>query len=336
MADPESFRAGDPMTPAPASVPCLNAELQLWEFSRYEDVGAALREPALWPVAPLKPKPFRIPDPVAQQALRAQLLDRFSPSRLSAWQARLQAIPVEIPVRRPIDLVADFIEPWCLAAAGILAGAPPEDCNSLATEARIVSQAAAEPLDENLRLRATQADGALARYFAKSPVPMASPTFVAISRTVACLLANGWAMLLEHAAELEELRRAPGLLPKAVEEILRLASIPQTVFRHASAVVTIAGIVVDSNDRVILRLAAANRDPLVFSNPDRFEIARRSPGHLSLGFGSHACAGRALIRMTVAAATAVFLERFGGLALREPPVWEGGVGFRSPRRLLAG
>jgi hypothetical protein len=310
--------------------------LGLREFSSYDDVKAALREPALWPVAPLKPRPFKIPDQEAQQSLRAQIVDRTSPARLAAWQSKLGEIAIDTPGRGPVDLVTDFIESWCVAAAGIVTEAPAEDWNSLAAEARIVSHAAAEPLDESLRQWATQSDQALAGYFANSTLPMAGPTFVAISRTVACLLANGWAVLLQHPEEREKLRAAPELLPKAVEEMLRLASIPDIVFRHASAAVRIAGIPIASNERIVLRLASANRDPLVFADPDRFDIMRRGPGHLSLGFGWHACAGSALIRMAMAAATSVFLSRFGSLTLRGQIEWEGGSGFHTPRRLLVG
>ncbi len=314
----------------------MSPALALRQFSRYEDVRAALREPALWPVAPLKPNPFKIPDPAAQQELRMRILDRFSPARMAAWQAKMEKIEVEVAARGPIDLVADFIEPWCLQAAGIVTEAPPGDWNSLLAEARIVSHAAAEPLDENLRQWATQADNVLASYFTRSTIPMPGPTFVALSRTVACLLANGWAVLLDHPEEREKLRTTPELLPKAVEEMLRLAAIPDVVFRHAAASVSIAGAAIAPGERIVLRLAAANRDPVVFPDPDRFDPLRRAPAHLSLGFGLHACAGAALIRMTMMAATWVFLARFGALTPSGQLEWEGGSGFRTPRRLLVG
>ncbi|HEU5020261.1 MAG TPA: cytochrome P450 [Bryobacteraceae bacterium] len=313
------------MTPAP-----------LREFSRYEDVRAALREPALWPVAPLKPKPFRIPAQAARKELRARILEWHSPARMAVLQSRLKEIAVDAPARGPIDLVADFIEPWCLAAAGIVTEAPPHDWNSLVAEARIVSHAAAEPLDESLRQWATQADYALNGYFANSTIPMAGPAFVALSRTVGCLLANGWAVLLRHPGERQNLRASPELLPRAVEEMLRLAAIPDMVFRHASSGVSIAGVPIAADERIVLRLAAANRDPAVFSDPDRFDLTRRGPAHLSLGFGLHACAGHALIRMAMSAATSLFLARFGSLSLRGEIEWEGGSGFRTPRRLLVG
>jgi cytochrome P450 len=118
--------------------------------------------------------------------------------------------------------------------------------------------------------------------------------------------------------------------------MLRLASIPDIVFRYASVSVTLAGVSIAPDERIVLRLASANRDPLVFPDSDRFDLTRRAPAHLSFGFGLHACAGSALIRMTMASATAAFLERFPSLTLRAPIQWEGGCGFRSPRRLMVG
>lgn len=335
MAPEESGGRDFTMTPPAPAGPRLNPDLGLWEFSRYEDVRMALREPALWPVAPLRTT-FKIPDATAHQALRTQVLETFFPGRLTSWQTKLDRIAEDIPIMTGshLDLVTQFIEPWCLAAAGIVTGAARNDWNMLLAEARIVSHAAAEPLDENLRQWATQADAELADYFHKSSMPMPGPTFVALSRTIACLLANGWLALLNHPAELELLRVNPGLLPRAVEEMLRYAAIPQSVFRHASAQVAIAGVEIHPNSRVVLRFGSANRDPSVFPDPDRFDLARRGPAHLSLGFGEHPCAGSGLIRMVITSATAVFVQRFRDAKVLRPVEWDGGSGFRTPRALV--
>ncbi len=162
---------------------------------------------------------------------------------------------------------------------------------------------------------------------------MAGPTFVALSRTVACLLASGWLALLRHPAELARLRAVPELIPKAIEEILRYACLPQTVFRCASRTVELCGLRIAEGDRVILRLASANRDPRQFpdpDHPDRIHFARRGAAQLSLGFGPHSCVGAALIRMSLTAATRVFVEKFDSAEICGPVLWQGGDGFRSP------
>ncbi len=331
----------DPLCPPPPRESAFDRDQGLWILSRYEDVKAALREPGLWPVAARKTKNLKIPDEAAQQALRTQVMDAFAPPRLSEWQVRIDAVAEKIGVAEdipskgpPFDLVAGFIEPWCMAVAGIVTGAPVSDHAVLLAAARIVSRAAEEPMDEDLRQQATRADAELARYFENSVIPMAGPTFVALSRTVACLIAAGWLALLRHPAELAQLRGDQELIPKAIEEILRYACLPQFVLRHASRPVAICGVNIAEGDRLMLRLASANRDPVVFPEPDCFRIQRRGSAHLSLGHGMHACSGGALIRLALTAALAALVTRFGCMTLRELPEWTGGSGFRSPVALI--
>ncbi|HWE51884.1 MAG TPA: cytochrome P450 [Bryobacteraceae bacterium] len=275
----------------------------------------------------------KIPDARAQQSLRTSVLEAFSASRLNEWQLRLEAIPAPAVFDRPLDLVPEFIEPWCLAAAEIVTASRAADRQRLLDAARIVSQAAAEPLDEELHARSVAASAELDSYFEPIAIPMAGPTFVALARTVASLLASGWLALFRHPAELARLRQQPELASRAVEEILRYACLPQSVFRRASKSLILCGQQMEEGDRVILQLAAANRDPEHFTNPETFVVGRRGPAHLSLGIGPHACVGAALIRMTATAATRVFLEQFAGADLLGPVTWQGGNGFRSPASL---
>ena len=73
----------------------------------------------------------------------------------------------------------------------------------------------------------------------------------------------------------------PEQIPKAIEEILRYAGLPQSVFRTALRPVALCGLQIAEGDRVILQLASANRDPLQFSNPDRLDFTRREAAQLS-------------------------------------------------------
>ena len=305
----------DPLIPQPPRDAAFDADLHAWVLSRYADVLAALREPALWPVSH-RSKNLRIPNAKTQQLLRAQVLDAFSTSRLNEWQTRMERLADTLVFDGPVDLVSQFAEPWCLAAAELVTGSSPADRPRLLAAARIVSAASAEPLDEYLRCQESVASAELERYFAErsfeaSAIPMAAPTFVALSRTMVCLLASGWLALLRHPVELAQLRAQKEQIPKATEEILRYACLPQMVFRCASRPVALCGLQIAEGDRVILRLASANRDPQQFPDPDRIDFARRGGAQLSLGFGPHACVGAALIRMSITAATKAFVEKFG-------------------------
>ncbi len=321
----------DPLTPQPPREAAFDADLDAWILSRYADVSEAFREPALSPVSARGTGKFKIPDVQAQRLLRARVLAAFSSAALNEWQARMERIADTFVFDGPVELVNEFVEPWCLTAAEIVTGSAPAGRNGLLEAARIVSAAASEPLDEQLSGQAALASAELERHFEDAAIPMAGPAFVALSQTVASLLANGWLALLRHPAELAKLRAQPECLPGAIEEILRYACLPQSVFRCASRPVTLCGRQIAEGDRVVLQLASANRDPLQFSEPGRFDLARRGPAHLSLGFGPHSCVGASLIRMTVTAATKAFVEKFGdAFEICGTVEWKGGKGFRSP------
>jgi cytochrome P450 len=312
-------------TPDAPCDPFFDCARNFWVLSRYTDVLAALHESGLWPVSALKKKNVKIPDEAALHALRTRVLEAFSRANLDRWRAEIEVTAQNLPSRGAVDLMEEFIEPFCETAAEIITGANRSDRESLVAAARIVSRAAAEPFDETLRREATRGDAELAHYFANSTIPMAGPTFVAISRTVACVLANGWLAMLTQKAE-------AGPVSRTVEEILRYACVPDLVFRQASRQVTLCGLELKEGDKLILRIGSANRDPAQFSDPNRFDSSRRGPSHLSLGFGFHACTGGALIRMLARSATAAFLERFSGAEV-DSVEWQGGSGFRYPSRL---
>ncbi|HEY3827026.1 MAG TPA: cytochrome P450 [Bryobacteraceae bacterium] len=319
----------DPLLPAPPREVAFDSDRGVWILSRYADVLAAMREPALRPVSAKKSKNVKVPDESALRDLRARVLEAFSPANLVEWQARIERAAHELPAGGSIDLVRELAEPLCAAAAEIVTGAKCRDRESLLDLAKTVSRAAAEPFDEDLRVAATRADAQLEKYFADAAIPMAGSTFVALARTTCCLLANGWLALLRHPAELAELRERPEQIPKAAEEILRYACVPQMVFRYVPAPLMLCGRQFLEGDRLVLRLASANRDPTQFSDPDRFYPARPEVSHLALGFGPHACAGGALIRLVAATATLLFVKRFAFAEIAGPVEWQGGPGFRA-------
>jgi hypothetical protein len=323
----------DPLFPRHPGEIVFNSDRGMWVLSRYADVMAAMREPALRPVSAKKSKNLKVPDEAAVRDLRARVLDAFSAANLTRWQAQIEIAAAELPANGPLDLVGEFAEPLCVAAAEIVTGTKRSDRERLLGPAKTVSRAAAEPFDEELRVAATGADAELEKYFADAAIPMAASTFVALSRTMVCLLANGWLALFRHPNELAQLRENPAQIPKAVEEMLRYACLPQMVFRYVPAPLALCGRQFAEGDRLMLRLASANRDPEQFSDPDRFSSTRREVSHLALGFGLHACAGGALIRMVAATATRLFVERFGLAEVAEPVEWWGGAGFRSVSKL---
>jgi cytochrome P450 len=152
--------------------------------------------------------------------------------------------------------------------------------------------------------------------------------------TTASGLANGVYLLAEHPDQLELLRRDPSLIPNAVEEIIRLETPVQRLFRTANTDTAVAGCPIAADDKISVMYGAANRDPSVFDNPDAFDVtrdARTLRKHLGFGVGIHACVGAALARAEMRIAFEVLLERLGSWTLDpdHPPVRGGNLIVRT-------
>jgi cytochrome P450 len=127
--------------------------------------------------------------------------------------------------------------------------------------------------------------------------------------------------LLEHPDAQRELRADPGLLPAAVEEMLRWWTPVMTFRRTATRDCELGGQHVRAGDKVVVSFAAANRDEAVFADPDRFDI-RRPPGpHLVFGHGPHFCLGAQLARMQMRALFAGLLARTSALEYAGQPAF---------------
>lgn len=135
------------------------------------------------------------------------------------------------------------------------------------------------------------------------------------------LLANGVATLLTHPDQLAALRADPGLMPRAVEELLRWCG-PQllTIPRFAREDTEIDGITIGAGDAVTVSIIATNRDPRVYTDPDRLDLARLTgaAGHLGFAHGPHFCLGAGLARAQTEVALGALLDRFPDLALAVP------------------
>jgi cytochrome P450 len=134
-------------------------------------------------------------------------------------------------------------------------------------------------------------------------------------------LSNAVHAFLRHPEQLQKLRDDPSLIAGGIEEVLRYD--PPVTFVHRVAAVDLemdcTG--VRKGDRVLLCLAAANRDPAFFPEPDTFDIERRGNRHLSFGSGLHACAGAGLARLELEIALLTLCRRLPSLSFdpRNPP-----------------
>lgn len=134
------------------------------------------------------------------------------------------------------------------------------------------------------------------------------------------LIGNAILGLLTHPDQLAALRANPERFPNAVEEFARHEGPALLAIRRFPVEdVTIGAVTVPAGETVLLSLAAANRDPARFPDPERLDLGRDASGHLALGRGIHYCAGAPLARLETEIAVSALLERLPDLALDTDP-----------------
>lgn len=142
---------------------------------------------------------------------------------------------------------------------------------------------------------------------------------VAGHETAVNLIGNGLLALLQHPDQLRLLQAQPALIEGALEEIIRYdGPVERATMRFAAADVVIDGHTIRRGDAVSLVLAAADRDPEQFPEPDEFDITRAPNRHLGFGLGSHYCLGAPLARLEGRIALATLLRRLPNLHLTVP------------------
>jgi pimeloyl-[acyl-carrier protein] synthase len=159
-------------------------------------------------------------------------------------------------------------------------------------------------------------------------------TMVGGLETTTNLIGNGMLTLLRSPADLERLRDEPEVLPSAVEELLRYESPSQHTARIARDDVVLGGQQIHKGQAVIAVMAAGNRDPERFADPDRLDIERPDNRHLAFGWAAHFCFGAPLARLEAEISFRSILTRIADLRLiDEPLVWRENLGLRGLKAL---
>jgi cytochrome P450 len=141
---------------------------------------------------------------------------------------------------------------------------------------------------------------------------------VAGNETTTSTLAGGLVQLIRNPDQLKKLQDDPSLLPNAVEEMLRTESPTAGLWRMVARDTELGGVPLKQGTMLMLRFAAANRDPARFEDPDRFDVERKNARtHLAFGRGIHMCVGNMLSRKEVTVAFQELVRRLDGFEIAE-------------------
>ncbi|WP_232664745.1 cytochrome P450 [Pseudonocardia sp. TRM90224] len=132
-------------------------------------------------------------------------------------------------------------------------------------------------------------------------------------------LGNALLCLAQHPGQFALLRAEPDRARAAFEEVLRFEAPVQTFFRTTTRPVELGGTTIPAGEKVLLLLAAANRDPRQWESPDTFDISRRATGQVGFGFGIHACVGMAMARLEGEAVLTALARHAAGIEHDGPP-----------------
>ena len=133
-------------------------------------------------------------------------------------------------------------------------------------------------------------------------------------------LGNALLCLARNPGEYAKLRADPGLARQAFDEATRYEAAVQTFFRTASRDVELAGACIPEGSKILMLLAAANRDHRQWPDPERFDIGRRATGHVGFGSGIHACVGQVVARLEGEVVLAALARRVAKIELAGDPV----------------
>ena len=158
--------------------------------------------------------------------------------------------------------------------------------------------------------------------------------FITGEETTVNTIGNGMLALLRHPEQMSKLTRSPTIIQSAVEEILRYDSPVQISGRIVTDNIEIGNQTIQAGENLVLCLGAANRDPAVFPNPDRFDINRSENNHLAFGDGIHYCLGSALARLEAQIAISTLVQQFPNLKLASDKLeWRKNIALRGLKAL---
>lgn len=277
---------------------------------------------------------------------RRMLIPSFSVKRIAALRPQIQQIVDALLDRMlaqgpPAELVSAFALPVPSMVICSLLGVPYSDHEFFEEASRRLLRSRTAEEAENARVGLEDYFDELIAHKEKTPgeglldelvhdelrtgaldredlARLAMILLVAGHETTANMISLGTFTLLEHPGQLARLKAEEGLLPAAVEELLRFLSIADGLLRVAAADIEIGGQVIRADDGVLFPTSLINRDDGAYPAPDELDLGRSARHHVAFGFGIHQCLGQNLARAEMEVALRSLFARIPDLRLAVP------------------
>jgi cytochrome P450 len=321
------------------------------------------------PIAQVMAKQMLFLDPPRHTQLRKLCSTAFTPRRVELLEQRICAIADRLIDRvianGRIDVINDFAAPFPAIVFAALLGVPEEDhvrlkawsadfaemlgnfqhnidrvarvlksTEELVAYFRCAIREEERPLADGLLKSLVEAEVDGERLSEDEVIANAIVVMVGGQETTTNLIGSGLLTLLRRPAKLAELRDRPEITASAVEELLRFESPSQHTGRIAHQDTVVGGTLIPKGAAVMAVMAAGNRDPERFTNPDELDFERTDNRHLAFGWAAHFCFGAPLARMEGRVAFRRLLDRLPGLSLETAAVeWRENLGLRGLKSL---
>jgi cytochrome P450 family 142 subfamily A polypeptide 1 len=328
---------------------------EVWGVATYADVLRVAKDPATFcsrhgsrPDSPPIPSMINMDDP-AHRRRRGLVNKGLTPRRVLDHEPRIRDICRDLVARAAArgrcDFVHDVAAPLPMIVIGDLLGVEPEDRDKLLRWSDDLIEGTSASAPAEVMTRAMNAFGEYAEYHrhvaadrrARPRDDMMSALvhaeidgerlddeailqeslllLVGGDETTRHVITGGMEALVRNPDERRKLERNPGLLPTAVEEMLRWVTPIQNMNRTATRDVQVGGERIRAGEKLLLLYPSANRDERAFARADEFHVDREPNDHVAFGHGVHFCLGASLARLELRVMFETLLARLPDLAL---------------------
>jgi pimeloyl-[acyl-carrier protein] synthase len=321
------------------------------------------------PIAAVMVRQMLFMDAPAHTHLRKLCSTAFTPRRVELLETRIEAIADDlidtVIASGSMDIIGDFAAPFPAIVTAHLLGVPAEDHAQLKAwsadfaemlgnfqhnpeRIKQVLRSVAEmtayfrsaireerrKLGDGLIRSLVEAEVDGARLSEEEVIANVIVTMVGGQETTTNLIGNGLLTLLRQPDRLAQMRDRPEIAGTAIEELLRYETPSQHTGRICPRDTVIGGTLIPKGAAMMAVMAAGNRDPDRFADPDQLDLERQDNRHLAFGWAAHFCFGAPLARMEGRIAFAALLKRLPNLALGEGRLgWRANLGLRGLTKL---